>query len=226
MDFLNLPVDLLLKILSFLNLTDIFVFSRANRRCQQLARADMRFNFNKYFINIGSNNNWQEIDEYPNFLMIRGNAISNYLRIFGPRIKKLNVNFNDYSEEEVYDIFAYIGRYCWNLEEFSILNLETCPGRSLKRSFKSVKRLVFDDCKISAKMSNVQKWFPSLISLEINHETYFKNPSAMEVRFKNLILADFTTSWLCRKTFDMDEFVRLNPQTAVFDYYTYRQEDI
>lgn len=222
-----LPVEMLLKIFSYMGLKDLLSLSDTCRQFRQTVKADLRvkFNYNRIrsykcpFID-------PDLDLFLNSVNVNGVfLILKYLRIYGSQIKYLSIDFEQLTEDETYTLFSYMGRYCWHLEILVIDNLKYSPNRSLKRAFKSVKELLIYNSDLCAKLSDLNKWFPNVEKLYLLTNTYFKNFSALSTKFKHLSFFMITTVY--KAFIDIQRFRDLNPTASISlgyhesDYPTY-----
>lgn len=184
-----LPNKLLLHLFKNVDINDLINLSDVDGRSRQIVRADLRVDF----------------DLYTNIMLKN----INFKKCF---IKSFPYCIENCTENQVYTIFCYISRFCWNFEYFYIDELKYSPGRALKRVLKSVVRLRLYNCLIFKKYSNINKWFPNLVELYLNGNTEIQQFSALENNFKFLKCVNIT-GYL--NDFDFRYFEKLNPKAYI-----------
>lgn len=188
----NMPFELLLPIFHLLNITELFVLGEANKHLLEGARASSQMEFgNKcvYLSQFNSRNN-SLLDCSIRSIRLSGlTYIIRFLRLFGDRVRILVVDFEDSTEEQVLTFFTYLNRYCHNLEELALINLEFSVGRALKKPFSNLKVLTFKKCKISSRLNNFVKWFPNIEYLYLFEKNAIENMSLILIPYKCLINA-------------------------------------
>lgn len=209
--------SLYLQIFQYVDYKDLLSLSDVNKRSRKMVLADRRIYFySPAGVRIDDLNAKNTI--WNNYYRVKLGGMSiflTFLRLYGSKIRCLFINFKNSTREQVYAIFHYINRYCVCLRDLTIKNLRHSPGRTIKRSFTTIKHLYFEDTLISAKFCHLSKWFPNLQQFLVHGDSEFQLVSALETNFKCLKWVTISTYL---KNFDLHNFKKLNPNTMV-EYY-------
>lgn len=221
----KMPSLVLLNLISLLSINDIVILSDRNRWLNQniIGHPEMRRigGVTIYLRNFSHQvNNIHECEVCE--IEITGiTYMLKFLRLFGEKIKSLDLNCVDSTEIQVIAVFNYINRFCFNLEKLRLSNLTHSIGRSLKRPFDSVKKLIFLNCTFSHRLNNINLWFPSVLSISFLGKNQFKDLSKIMVHYNSL-----TSLYVTNRTMDKniaDDLQGLNPGVIFTFEYSFRE---
>lgn len=172
-----LPLLVQIKILEQLNLDELFNFAK-NETGLEEAACDVfsrKFNLRNVAIN-ECTTDWQPklkfqgvygfYERFEGLYHLYGNTFcQQFLRLFGPCIEHLIINFGDGSDDEIMDVYKTIQKYCQNIQEISF-NWAKASISEKFGVFPYVKKVNFnatDDSSI--KIIWIMKRFPNIESL-------------------------------------------------------------
>lgn len=158
-----LPDDVLLHIFSFLNLMELLEIHNTSKRLRQVSKLDLRkFDsvFRKVILRFYGPHKCILIGKGAKYVSLT--LFLRYIRFFGPIIKVLTLDGCMADIAEFQQVFCYINRYCVNLEILRFENIEHSVGRTLKKPFKKVRKIMLIRSNIRGRLCDIDKWFPKV----------------------------------------------------------------
>lgn len=184
----ELPLEILLRIWSFLSIRDLLILSDGNRRLRDSVKADSRIDFKNTRIYLRYFDlSTSYVEEYPSMVQLCGiSLILKYLRLFGEKIDYLVFDCEGAQAEQIHTVYKYVNRYCMNINHLVLGNMDFGLGRTLKKPLKTVKTLWIVDCKIDSRLCDLSKWFPQLQELDLFEKNEFKKISEVLKKYDSL----------------------------------------
>lgn len=110
-----------------------------------------------------------------------------FLRFFGHSISKLEISYFLMEKKYCDYVDQYIEKYC--IESLNEIVISSNQNRSLdwlKKTLPKVKKLNFIDCELDKELTEFNKWFPGLCSLELEGSTKCSSDGSIEEHFPYL----------------------------------------
>lgn len=205
---IDLNDDCLEKILLNLNLKQLFDAATVHTRFVNACRRVFLKNYRNKEINISVYQTLQ-----PNYPVV--------LDLFGDLIEHLRVTYdrhNDHGQGQFNKrIHKAIVRHCSDTLTVATFN-HIQPMMEINKSFEHLESLNFNQCCVGVAMSQFNRWFPKLVSIQFFFSTTI-NTNCIEQTFPNL--QHFTVAHQ-NFTFDnLRTFLDLNQQLKSFTVYNY-----
>lgn len=157
------------------------------------------------------------------------------LRNFGDQIQTLLINYfgiydtkSESSSQIMVAVEQYIYKYCLESESLNELRLFYLPKdafESIEKPFKSVKAVYFYYGFLGEKISQFNRYFPKLISLEIGEISGAENTSCIETKlpFLQRLCVNTTENKRFFSTKSIERAISLNSQLIII-YYNCKQQ--
>lgn len=184
-NLIDLPIEVLLRILSFLNVSSLLNIFNTSKYLRMVSQCDLRAytpSFQIIGLYLSDYSYIITLNRYPKrcslgFILI-------FLRCFGHSIKKLTLDVYCCSEDEIQTVFCYINRHCENLEIIEFSNIFCSVGRTLKKPFKKIKEIRIGLSLIKGRLLDFKRWFPNLEKIVISDMVRFeKDPNFDEIYY-------------------------------------------
>lgn len=206
LSILNLNDDCLEQIFLNINLKDLFHVILAHTRFHTACRRVFVHRFKHREISISAFQS--TYSEYPEVLSVLGDVIS-----------LVRITYDRFNAHENFDhrIHDAIIRHCSDtLTEATFNHIR--PTMHTNHVFRCLRKLHFNQGCVGQIMSNFNKWFPELISLQFFFSQTI-NTKCIEQTFPKLL--HFTVAHQHFTFHNLRTFLDLNPQLLTFTVYNY-----
>lgn len=157
------------------------------------------------------------------------------LRNFGDQIRTLLINYfgiyntkSEFSSQIMLAVEQYIYKYCLeskSLKELQLFYLPKDAFESIEKPFKSVEAVYFYYGFLGEKISQFNRYFPKMLSLEIGEISGAANTSCIETKlpFLQRLCVNTTENKRFFSTKNIEKAISLNSQLIII-YYNCKQQ--
>lgn len=184
----DLPVEILRKILSFLEKGELIVLADVNQLMRNIVKTDVELESVVRSVAFGSiDSEGTSTQMLLNHIEIYGlRLILRFIRIFGEEIEILFISNKGAYEQMCLRVMRQVEKYATNVRVLGLHDVCYDLSRGFSRSFKTVKELTFKRCTISRSLCSISLHFPNLEKLRFFSVNCFESTSRIMNVYPNL----------------------------------------